>query len=179
MKLTTGVPLILRLVLGGLLVLSGSMKLGVYKHLGITTLAMDPLDFAFALGGFKLGLPEMLTQVLTYAVPWGELLCGLLLVAGLWTRGAAIGVIVLMLAFAAGIASLMVRGIDVNCPCFGKLKLFCGDRPLGWCHLIRNTGFALMGVAIVVMGPGMAAVDLMLGRRAVPGSARRSGEPTL
>jgi uncharacterized membrane protein YphA (DoxX/SURF4 family) len=166
MTLSIGGPFVLRLVIGGLLVLSGSMKLGVYKALGIGPLAMDPLDFAFAIKGFQFGLSDTLVQILTYAVPWGELLAGLGLAIGFWTRASAIAVAALMLAFGAGIVSLLARDIPVDCPCFGKLKLFCGDQPLGVCHLIRNGVIAGLAMVVAILGPGMAAVDLRRGRGA-------------
>jgi uncharacterized membrane protein YphA (DoxX/SURF4 family) len=167
-------PGVLRLVLGGLLVLSGTMKLGLYKALGISPLAMDPLDFAFSLKAFKLGLGDGTIGVLTYAVPWGEALVGACLVLGVWTRGAALGAVALMFMFGAGIASLLARDIPVNCPCFGKLKLFCGDRPLGLCHLVRNGVFALAGVAVLWLGPGRWSLDAIgLGRGR--GGGRKAG----
>ncbi|MCE2923929.1 MAG: DoxX family membrane protein [Phycisphaeraceae bacterium] len=150
---------LLRLSLGGLLILSGSMKLGLFKALGINALAMDPLDFAFSIRAFQLGLPDTLIRVLTFAVPWGELLVGLLLVVGFWARGAGLAAAGLMLIFIVGIASLMLRDLDVNCPCFGKLKLFCGDAPMGTCHIIRNSAFAIAGLLIAILGPGPAALD--------------------
>jgi len=164
-SLKHGLPLVLRLVLGALLLLSGTMKLGLFKALGVVPLAMDPLDFAFSLKAFKLGFSDGTIGLLTYAVPWGEALVGALLVLGLWTRAASLGAIVLMLAFAAGIGSLIQRDIPVNCPCFGKLKLFCGDRPLGFCHLLRNSAFALAGAVILWLGPGYLSLDGLLGGR--------------
>ncbi|MCU0689379.1 MAG: DoxX family protein [Phycisphaerales bacterium] len=168
MKLSVGGPLVLRLVIGGLLVLSGSMKLGLFKALGIGPLAMDPLDFAFSIKGFQLGLSDTLVQILTYAVPWGELLAGLGMLIGFWTRASAIAVATLMLIFGVGIISLLARDIPVDCPCFGKLKLFCGNQPLGVCHLIRNGVIAGLATVVAIVGPGMAAVDLrgLQGRKA-------------
>jgi hypothetical protein len=137
--------IILRVALGTLFVISGAMKLNLLKAFGYP---MDPLDFAFAIQGFKLGLPEPLVATLTYVIPYAELIAGALLILGLLVRGAALSVAALMLVFAGGIVSLMVRGIDVNCPCFGKLNMFCGTAPLGLCHLIRNGGFALVAMLI-------------------------------
>jgi succinyl-CoA synthetase alpha subunit len=71
-----------------------------------------------------------------------------------------------MVGFIAGIASLLMRGLtDVNCPCFGSLGLFCGKRPLGVCHLFRNTGFMAAALIILAMGPGGLALDCLFRRR--------------
>jgi hypothetical protein len=100
------------------------------------------------------------TLLLAHVVPWMEFR------AGLFTRGAALVVSLLMVGFIAGIASLLMRGLtDVNCPCFGSLGLFCGKRPLGVCHLFRNTGFMAAALIILAMGPGGLALDCLFRRR--------------
>ncbi|MFN7614125.1 MAG: MauE/DoxX family redox-associated membrane protein [Phycisphaerae bacterium] len=106
------------------------------------------------------------TLLLAHVVPWMEFLAGLFLLLGLFTRGAALVVSLLMVGFIAGIASLLMRGLtDVNCPCFGSLGLFCGKRPMGVCHLFRNTGFMAAALVILAMGPGGLALDCLFRRR--------------
>jgi uncharacterized membrane protein YphA (DoxX/SURF4 family) len=171
-NLRLAVPLILRLTLGALLIVSGGMKLGFFNPLALALaldyLRMDPIDFAFAIKAFKMGLGDGLVSFAAYTVAWGELLTGLLLLIGLWTRGAVLATIVLMGAFAVGIVSLMHRGIDVKCPCFGKLQLFCGDVPLGLCHILRNACFAAAAGVVLWLGPGMGSIDGWLARRRSP-----------
>jgi uncharacterized membrane protein YphA (DoxX/SURF4 family) len=136
------------MVLGGLFVLAGYLKL------------QDPTFFAFTINGFHMGLDAGLVNILAHVVPWTEVIAGSMLVLGLWARGAALVIVLMLVAFIAGIVSVMVRGLDVHCGCFGKaLKLFCGDLPLGWCHLIRNAIMAGAGVLVVMVGPGVAALD--------------------
>lgn len=152
----------IRLALGGLMAFSGWMKLGLHTSLGLQSVlplkTLTPLDFVFAIKGFQLGLPEGLTIFTAFWVAWLELLTGLLLIVGWRGRGAALVVGGLMLAFMAGIASLMVRGLDVNCPCFGAIKLFC-EGPMGSCHLVRNSCFLAAAAWVFCFGPGPLAVD--------------------
>ncbi len=155
-------PLLLRLALGLLFVLSGYMKLGgpAFQFAGYNVAPLDPLSFSFSIDKFGLGLPEQVVLLLAHIVPWMELLAGACLVLGLCTRGASLVVALLMVAFGAGIASLLFRGqTNVTCPCFGSLGLFCGKRPMGVCHLIRNGSFMLTALAILWMGPGSVAID--------------------
>ncbi|HZW06933.1 MAG TPA: DoxX family protein [Phycisphaerales bacterium] len=158
LSLRSGVPAVVRMVLGGLLILAGWTKLGIYGDAGFfdTTAYRNTYD---AVHAFHLGLGEQPLQIIARALPWAELLTGLLLVIGLWTRGAAVVAIAMMLAFIGGIASLMLRGMDVKCGCFGALKLFCGDQPMGWCHIIRNTVLAGAGLLVLLAGPGVPALD--------------------
>lgn len=138
------------------------MKLGgpAFHFAGYDVAPLDPLAFSFSIDKFGLGLPEQLVLILAHVVPWMELLTGLCLVLGVCTRGASLVIALLMVAFGAGIASLLFRGqTNVTCPCFGSLGLFCGKRPMGVCHLVRNSGFMLTALAIMWMGPGRVAFD--------------------
>ena len=51
--------------------------------------------------------------------PLLELVIGLLLLAGLLTRPAAVVSAVLLVAFVVGIASAWARGLEIECGCFG------------------------------------------------------------
>lgn len=158
LSLCSGVPAVARIVLGGLLILAGYIKLGNG-------------DFAYdSVKAFQLGLGDAMLQELARVVPWAELITGALLVLGLWARGAALMAVVMMLAYMAAIVSVMSRGMTVRCGCFGALQLFCGDKPMGVCHLVRNGVMAAGGVLVLLMGPGVPAVDNLLHR--APGSRR-------
>lgn len=156
------IPLVLRVALGGLMIFSGVMKVG--RDFGLPDPAMSVADFYAAINGFQLGLGHAATSFLAYAVPWVELITGLLLVVGYMARGAALIVSLMMIAFGAGLVSVLVRELDVNCSCFGKLRFFC-DAAISECHVIRNAIMACAGFVIMGAGPGMLAADSALGRR--------------
>ncbi|MBA4028515.1 MAG: hypothetical protein C0475_05180 [Planctomyces sp.] len=157
-----------RVAVGGLMVLGGYLKLGlpdVSVALGMGPLGvMRPDEFMAAikkfhvpgLNGWAWGL-----EFAAVAVPWAEVVAGAMLALGLWPRAAALAVAGMMGVFAAGILSVLVRGIeDVSCTCFGSLKLIC-QGPLGACHVARNAAIAGLALLTVVLGPGRGA----LGRR--------------
>ncbi len=142
--------LVLRLVLGGLFVFAAVVKLS------------NPQGFADAILAFKTGLPKHLAHLATFALPWCELFAGLCLIAGMWTRSAA-GLIALMLvAFLGGIASVMVRRLDVTCGCFGDFEIPCTGA-VGACHLARNLVLLAMALMIARLGAGRGALDDRLG----------------
>lgn len=169
------VALPVRVALGGLLVLSGFMKLGLTSQIwwpgsGLVA-TLSPLDFAFAIKGFKMGLPDEAVAVLAFVVPWMELLAGLTVLLGAWARAGAALTATLMIAFSAGIVGVLTRpGIDVNCPCFGSLKLFCSGRISG-CHLVRNSAFLAAALLVLTAGPGPLSVDAWRARLARTGRA--------
>lgn len=143
--------IIMRLFLGGLFILAGVLKLS------------DPQTFAEAIKAFKI-LPEHVIAFAAYGLPWIEIIAGGLLIIGLWTRAAALLITVLLAAFTAGIVSVILRGIDTKCSCFGELEWPCaGD--VGQCQIIRNSVLMLAGVIILAVGPGRFAAE---GPRRVP-----------
>ena len=99
--------LVARIALGALFVFSGAAK--VY----------DPAEFAAAVQKFNL-LPWIPGVILALYLPWLEILCGLLLALKKFEKGALLLIIVLLIIFTVALASAMVRGLDIDCGCFGK-----------------------------------------------------------
>lgn len=139
-------PMVLRLALGGLFVLAGSTKLA------------EPRDFAFAIKGFDLGMSNDMLSTMAFIVPWAELLAGAALILGIWARGAAALLMMMLAGFTAGLLSVIMRDKNVDCSCFGQLKLFCGEGNIGSCHVIRNVGMMLGSAYLTWKGPGMLAL---------------------
>jgi uncharacterized membrane protein YphA (DoxX/SURF4 family) len=153
------VKIVLRLLLGGLFVFGGWTKLNFQG---------DPTQFAFAIKGFKFMLPDHIVINIAFMVPWAELLAGLCLIFGFFTRGAGLVIAAMMLGFILGIASVIWRGLETHCGCFGSLNLFCNG-PLGWCHVIRN--LVLGGIAgyLAKVGAGPYSLDRIRARQHIPG----------
>lgn len=103
----------LRLVVGGVFIYAGVLKF------------QGPLAFADSIASFQL-LPAELINLLALTLPPFEIAVGVLLVAGLQGRLAAFGVLVLCGVFAFAIGSALLRGIEVDCGCFG------GGAPSVW-----------------------------------------------
>lgn len=100
------VTLVARLVLGGALLVAGALKVG------------SPLVSARAVQAYQI-LPFDVAAYVGYALPVVEIILGLLIVLGLYTRiTAAVGAL-LMVVFIAGIASAWARGLSLDCGCFG------------------------------------------------------------
>ena len=102
----TWLTTIARLVLGGVLVVAGWLKIS------------SPDDAVRAVQAYQI-LPGSWTHAVGYGLPLLEIVIGLLLILGLGTRWAAIAAGVLMLVFIAGIVSVWVRGLSIDCGCFG------------------------------------------------------------
>jgi uncharacterized membrane protein YphA (DoxX/SURF4 family) len=125
------VLLFFRLILGGLFVYAGAVKV------------LDPLDFAQNIRNYQL-VGQPLSFVAAIVLPWLEILAGLALILGVWTRGAALVVTGLLVFFIVLTAVTMVRGLDVDCGCFGSLS-----RKSGWGVILEDLGMLVLGLCIL------------------------------
>jgi uncharacterized membrane protein YphA (DoxX/SURF4 family) len=126
-----GVLLAFRLVLGGLFVYAGAVKV------------LDPLDFAQNIRNYQL-VGQSLSFIAAIVLPWLEILAGLALILGVWTRGAALVVTGLLVFFIVLTAVTMVRGLDVDCGCFGALS-----RKSGWGVILEDLGMLVLGLVLL------------------------------
>ena len=134
-----------RLLLGGLLLATGALKAG------------HPAELAAAIAGFRL-LPAAVVGPLALALPYFELMLGVYLVAGLFTRVAAIVGAMQFTVYAGAIASAVLRGIPANCGCFGPNDKAVAD----WPHVAFDLVLVAASAFVAYGAPGMLAVDRRL-----------------
>lgn len=158
--------LIVRVALGALFVFAAWMKL------------RNPQAFADAVLAFKIfGSADHLVVLTTFVVPWLEMICGLLLVAGLWSRAAALALLAQLLVFTAGIVSVLVRKMDVTCGCFGEYEWPCVGAVSG-CHVLRNSVLLLAAGLLAWRGGGVIGLDGLRWRRGRHPATQASSDET-
>ncbi len=79
----------------------------------------DPAAFLVSVRGFRI-LPDPLAAWLALGLPWLEVLAGLAVLVGLLRRGGLLLLNASLVVFAIALASAWLRGLDVECGCFGK-----------------------------------------------------------
>lgn len=121
----------LRLVLGGLFIYAGAVKV------------VAPLDFAQDIRNYRL-VGQSLSFIAAVILPWLEILAGAALIVGVWRRGAALVVSGLLVFFIVLTAVTMLRGLDVDCGCFGSLS-----RKSGWGVILEDLGMLAMGLVLL------------------------------
>jgi len=130
------VGLVARLILGVVLLVAGGLKV------------TSPAASALAVRAFQI-LPYDFAGYVGFALPVVEILIGLLLVSGLFTRlSAALGGL-LMLAFMVGIASAWVRGLNIDCGCFGGGGTIGASETQYGVDLVRDAGLAACAAWLV------------------------------
>ena len=138
--------LILRFLIGGLFAYAAFEKV------------MHPGAFAIAVRGYKL-IPFSLSNLFAIAVSWSEMFAAVMLILGIFTRKAAGSVFILLLVFLAAITTVMVRGMVIDCGCFGE-----GGAHTSWLLLVRNTALLFGTFLIIRYNDGW--LSLFPGRRA-------------
>lgn len=121
----------LRLGLGGLFVVTGVLKL------------RDPASFAIEIHNYQL-FPE-LAPALAATLPAIELVLGAALIAARrpWVRASALAVTGALAVFTVAVASVVARGINITCGCFGD-----GSGPVTVVTVLRDVALVAAGVAL-------------------------------
>lgn len=143
------VGLLARLVLGVVLVVAGALKVG------------NPLGAARAVQAYDV-LPFELARWIGYALPWVEIVVGVLLVLGLFTRVSAVIGTVLMLAFVIGIAQAWARGLSIDCGCFGGGGQVTPEQTKYGREIARDLGLAVCGAWLAIRSRSTWSLDRLL-----------------
>jgi uncharacterized membrane protein YphA (DoxX/SURF4 family) len=139
---------LLRLVVGCVWIVAGVIKL---PH---------PQSSVTAVRAYQL-LPTGWTDLVGHLLPLFEVLIGVLLVLGLFTRVAAVASTLLQLAFVIGIASVWSRHIAINCGCFGDggvTSWATAKSKYPW-ELARDCALFLASAFLVVRSRTRVAID--------------------
>jgi uncharacterized membrane protein YphA (DoxX/SURF4 family) len=129
---TRAFAFVLRLGLGGLLIVAGALK------------ARAPVAFATEIANYQL-VPAVAPYVAAI-LPVLELVIGAALIVGprAWRRAAALAALGMLATFTVAVASAYFRRINIDCGCFGT-----GGGPITGLTLLRN-GVLMAAAATIV-----------------------------
>ncbi len=126
------VLLALRLLIGGIFFYAGLEKI------------LAPFDFSMAIYNYKL-FPDPLIGFMAATIPWIEIIAGLFLLFGFNTKGAAALISFLLLIFISLIIISAIRGLDIDCGCFGSL-----ERKVGLLAILEDTTLFLISMSVLL-----------------------------
>jgi uncharacterized membrane protein YphA (DoxX/SURF4 family) len=148
---------VVRLGLAAVFLVSGALK------------AVDPAQTRIAVRAYEL-LPSGLVGPVATALPLVELALGTLLLVGAFIRWVAPASAVLLLVLMSAVVQAWVRGLSIDCGCFGG----GGQVAKGSTHylqeLARDVGTLLLALWLLVLPRTALSVDGWL--RADPGAQR-------
>jgi len=123
-----------RLVLSAAFIYAGWLK------------ALDPVGFADSVNSFAI-LPSALISPFALTMPIFEIAGGFLIIVGFPRRLGAFALLCLTGVFSVALVSAMIRGLSVNCGCFGPSA--SATNP--WIDLGRDA-LIILGCAAVYRG---------------------------
>ena len=115
---------VFRLILGGVLLVAGALKV------------TDPYSSATSVRAYQI-LPVDLANLLGFILPFAEVAIGIFLIVGIWVRLNAIAGGALMVMFIIAIGQAWARGISLDCGCFGKGGLLDSDELPVWNYTLE------------------------------------------
>ncbi len=124
---------LVRVIVGGVFVLAGIAKLRAPQDGFINTLM-----------GYQL-FARPIAAVLSYILPWLELILGFLLILGLWPQVVMPVGMVLLLLFTLIVVINLMRGKRHPCGCFDRVT------PLQWKIVHRNVLLTVFLLAVYIM----------------------------
>jgi putative oxidoreductase len=114
----------------------------VFIIAGIEKIAQPEL-YAISIEAYKL-LPLFSVNIFALVVPWVELICGVFLLGGVCLRGSALMLIVLLAVFIVAIAAALMRGLQIDCGCFGAQY----SSPVGMSKIAEDVGLFVLALLI-------------------------------
>jgi putative oxidoreductase len=122
--------LLFRLYLGGIFVYASMYKISF------------PGEFAQSVASYQI-VPHWGVNLMAVIMPWLELICGILLIAGIRSKAAAAIIGGMLTIFALAIFTALVRDIPVGCGCFQAVA-----DPISWKTFARDMVWFAMTVQV-------------------------------
>ncbi len=109
---------------------------------------LDPYEFAVNIATYQV-LPLELVNLSAIVLPWIELVAGVLLILGVFTRAESLLVNGMLLVFIAAIASALYRELDLGtCGCFASEE---AAEDLSLMTVWRDVGWLAIGIVVTVV----------------------------
>lgn len=97
-----------RLVVGGVFIWAGILKI------------LEPLEFAQNIANYRV-VSRDISFFLALVLPWLEVLCGILVILGILRSASSFLLSGMLGIFLVLITITILRGLDVDCGCFGSI----------------------------------------------------------
>nr|WP_205669177.1 MauE/DoxX family redox-associated membrane protein [Amycolatopsis suaedae] len=141
-----GAGTVVRLGLAAVWLVSGAIKVS------------DPGQTYIAVKAFDV-LPAGLVGPVATALPLVELVLGLLVLAGLFTRWVAVASAVVLVVFIAGVVQSWARGLSIDCGCFGGGGEVAQGETRYPEEIARDVGFLALAAWLTVRPRTWASAD--------------------
>jgi uncharacterized membrane protein YphA (DoxX/SURF4 family) len=145
-KVQPWLTLLFRIVLGGVLLVAGGLKVG------------NPQKSAMSVRAYEL-LPIEIANFFGYMLPWFEIGVGALLILGVAVKISAFLGGATMLIFILAISQAWARGLSIDCGCFGGGGAIDPSQTKYLEEILRDIGLMLMAIYLYRFPSGRFALD--------------------
>ena len=145
-KLQPWLTLLSRLILGGVLLVAGGLKVG------------NPQKSAMSVRAYEV-LPIDIANFFGYVLPWFEVAVGLLLIAGAAVKICAVMGGATMFIFIIAISQAWARGLSIDCGCFGGGGAIDPSETKYLSEIIRDIAFLALAVFLYRFPKGRFGLD--------------------
>lgn len=125
---------------------------------------LSPEIFALDVATYQL-LPLAAVNGFALALPWIELLAGVMLILGFRARAAALLVVLMMLSFILALLWALYLGLDMACGCFAS-QAAATDDPISWHTLVRDGFWLTLGLYVLTLDREPWGLDRVLPSKA-------------
>jgi uncharacterized membrane protein YphA (DoxX/SURF4 family) len=145
-KLQPWLSLLFRLILGGVLLVAGALKVG------------NPQKSAMSVRAYEV-LPINIANFFGYVLPWFEIGVGALMILGVAVKISALLGGATMLIFILAISQAWARGLSIDCGCFGGGGAIDPSQTKYLEEILRDFGLLLMAIYLYRFPSGRFALD--------------------
>jgi uncharacterized membrane protein YphA (DoxX/SURF4 family) len=127
------------------------IALGVFFVAAALPKVVDPPSFAHMIYNYRI-VPGAFVNLMALVLPWFELLAGIALILGIWTRTSAALIGALLGVFIVAISFNLARGNAIDCGCFDVAaagKTVAERITDMWWVVIRDVGMLVMVAQIL------------------------------
>lgn len=96
----------------------------VFIYAGLPKI-ISPEDFVESVENYRI-LPRILTHIFAIYLPYLEVICGAMLIIAPRKKGATLILLSLLTVFILAILQAIIRGLDIDCGCFGDASRSVG-----------------------------------------------------
>lgn len=148
-KFQPWLTLAFRIIFGSVLLVAGGLKI------------TDPYGSATSVRAYQI-LPVHIANFLGFVLPFIEVGLGIFLIIGIWVKYVSILSSAIMVIFVIAIAQAWIRGISLDCGCFGKGGLRDTQELPVWNYtieILRDLALAVLGGYLFRFPQGKLGLD--------------------
>ncbi|MBN1827148.1 MAG: DoxX family membrane protein [Candidatus Eisenbacteria bacterium] len=121
----------------------------------------EPYDFALAVATYQVA-PLVLVNIFAVILPWVELVTGVALIAGFWTKENATLILLMMILFIVVLSVVLGTGREMGCGCFASQE---AAEEISWLTLARDFFWTALAAFLILFDDGRYGMDGLFRRR--------------